>query len=126
MNVSREICGGDGRFESKRSDAQYCSNSCKQKGSILKKAIKDNQVPKQKKQFSVEEYDHVVDDIGFLDDMDFIAYCYFRQVLPENASSKQVITYISRICSETVRDVKRTKAFAEFHESFFVDCEVVG
>jgi hypothetical protein len=91
----------------------------------MKRMITENQEPKQKRKFSVEEYDLVVDDIGFMDDMDFITFCYFRQVLPENASSKQVITYINRICPETVRDVKRTKAFSAFHESFFVDCEVI-
>lgn len=114
------------KFESKRSDAQYCSNSCKQKGSVLKKAIKDKQVPKQKKQFSVFEYDRVVDVVGFLDDMDFIAYCYFRQALPISASIDQISTYINRICNETVRDIKRSKSFEEFVESFCVECEVVG
>lgn len=113
------------KFEAKRSDAQYCSNSCKQKGSVLKRMITENQEPKQKRKFSAVEYKKVVDEVGYMDNVDFIDYCYFRQVMPENATLKQVTDYIESISNETVRDVKRTKAFTEFHESFFVDCEVV-
>lgn len=107
------------RFEPTRSDAQYCSNACKQKAHTIRKK-ESNQKQNPELVFYLDEYIRIRKYYEIkAEDMPLIFYCFLRTNLPSDADEKSIINYLDAVWIGNNRDyLLLTNAYVSFEEKF--------
>lgn len=106
------------QFNTKRSDAKYCSGSCKQKAHHTKsKQPINNEIPQPPK-FTHSEYEAVLAILDFSHiDIPFMIYCYYRRLLKGNPTPEEINNYIDSIWMD-VSEVESLRSYENFKEEF--------